>query len=109
MVCLQPCFHIRSLVFRQPRGVLGKAGDQKEEDDGHDAGDDALEDENPTPRQVAAHTVHFTNGRGEKAAKGAGQGGAAEEKGVALLRLGTLIPHANEIEACMVSETSGQA
>ena len=41
----------------------------------------------------------LSNGRSKKSAKGTSQCRRREEEGVPLLRLGALVPHANQVEA----------
>ncbi len=49
LVLLQAGFDVRALVFAEPGGVFGEIGDEEEEEDGDDAGESALEDEDPAP------------------------------------------------------------
>ena len=74
--------------------VFGEVRDDEEERDGHDAGEQALDDEDPAPRLVAAQAGHVAQSGGEQAAEGASEGGGGEEKAETLLGLVTLVPHA---------------
>jgi len=54
------CFLVQRLVYQE--GTWKEAGKEEEENDGDDAGERSLENEDPSPRSVVTHAIHFTNG-----------------------------------------------
>lgn len=94
----QPRLYILPLLLGQPFRIFREIGDEEVKGECYDAGEDAFEDEDPSPGGVAAHAVHFPDGGGEETAEGAGEGGAAEEEGVAFLGFGAFVPHSDEVE-----------
>lgn len=98
LILAQPVLNVNALVFGEPFCVFGEIGDDEEEDDGDHGGQDALENEDPTPPLVAAHVVHFPYSGGEEPAECAGEGGAAEEERVPFLGFAAFVPHPDEVE-----------
>lgn len=51
-----------TLIVGQKFGLVRPVGQEEKGHDRHDDGDDALEDENPSPGTVTAYTVHMSYG-----------------------------------------------
>ena len=85
LIDLETRLHVSTLIFVQPLCILGEVGDDEEEEDGDNTREHAFEDENPAPPTVSQHSVHLSNGRGQKATKSASESGGTEEEAVALL------------------------
>ena len=109
LINLEPLLHPPPFPFAQELGLLREVRDDEEEQEGNDAGQEALDDEDPAPGEVAAQAVHVGQGGGEQAAEGAGQRGRGEEEGEALLGLRALVPHADQVEAAGEHAGFGEA
>ena len=79
-------------------GLLRPVDDNKERDDGEESGDTTLNDEDPAPGGVAVCATKLSNGKGEKASKGASHHSAAEEERHALLVLVALVVHGSDVD-----------
>lgn len=88
----------RAFLVIEPLDILGEVGEHEEPNEGHDAGQQTFEDENPPPTVVSPNPVHLADGAGEQTAEGAGQGGGAEEEAEPFLSFASLIPHAEQVE-----------
>lgn len=92
--------HIRAFLLSQPFRLLGEIRDGKEPGKGHDAGQDALDEEDPPPAVISTEALHLPQSAGQQAAKGTGQSGGAEEECEAALGFIAPVPHTHEVEAC---------
>lgn len=99
LIRLKPLLNIRSLFLGQPLCLFRKIGYEEEEGEANDAGQGALQDEDPPPAQVAPHAAHFPDRARQQPSECSGQRRAAEEETVPPLRFGSLVPHADQIEA----------
>lgn len=86
------------LVLAEPFGLLGEVGQQEPEEEADQDSSTALNDEDPPPAQVSAHTVQFTNGRSEKTAKCTSKSRTVEKERVPPLRLVSSVPHTNQVK-----------
>lgn len=64
-----------AVIVGEELGFVGEIVDHPERGDADEDGEETFEDEDPGPARVAADAVHFFNGGGEEAAKGAGESG----------------------------------
>lgn len=85
--------HKGSLFLGQELGRLGEVVHQEKGRDGDQDGDDALEDEDPSPPLQPCCPVHLADGKGQETAECAGDGGCAEEERLAELNLVSAVPH----------------
>lgn len=100
-VLCQFCPDELSLLVGKPFDIFGKVGNDKEPDERDDASEQAFDDENPPPATVSSDSFHFPEPTGQQATEGTSECRRAEEKTESLLRLAALIPHPQQVEACM--------
>jgi len=84
-----------SLVIIEELGRLRPVGNPPLGQHSDNDGDQALDDEDPAPRAIAADAREVGDGVGQQARKGAGENRGAEEEGHAPLQLEALVVHAD--------------
>lgn len=87
------------LFGRQPFDLFGEVGDEEESGDADEDGQDAFENEEPSPVTQAANAAHVGDGAGEQAAESASDEDGAPEDGEAPLGFLPLVPETDDVEA----------
>lgn len=90
---------VGALLLSKPLCVLRESWQEEEECECDEAGEETLEDENPSPSSVTIDVVHLSDGGSQKTAESTGERGGGEEEGISFLCFLALIPHANKVEA----------
>lgn len=86
------------LLGVEPLGLLRPVDDEESRGNGEQRGRATLNDEDPAPGGEALGTAHLGDGIGEKTTERAGNDGAAEEEGHALLVLVALVVHGGDVD-----------
>lgn len=87
-----------SLVLFQELGRLRPVRDEPVAADGDDDGEDAFEDEDPSPPAVPGDPVHVCNGIGQQPAEGTRNDRSREEQIEAPLQLVSTVVHAEQVD-----------
>lgn len=87
------------LLRGKPVTVFGEVGKNEEECCADDTGEDAFEDENPSPSLVSSNSVHLSNGCSKQTSECTSKSSAREEEAVSSLCFRSQVPSAQEVEA----------
>lgn len=100
LICACPRKHILFLLWRQPLRFSWKIRNKEKRCDANQDSQHSLQYEYPPPIAQSSDTIHISNTRGQEASERASDDYGCPVHGESFVCFFTLIPEANEIEAC---------